>query len=137
VNPWASLYDPSRRTLRALPEFARENLNVAAQYAALFTGGEVESADAVRPGEGAIVGRGTAKVAVYRDPSGTLHERSAVCVHLGCIVAWNDAEKTWDCPCHGSRFDADGRVFQGPANRDLDRVVKEDPARAGADRPGR
>ena len=56
------------------------------------------------------------KVAVYRDATGALHERSAVCPHLGCIVAWNPAEKTWDCPCHGSRFDKFGEVMNGPAN---------------------
>jgi Rieske Fe-S protein len=54
-----------------------------------------------------------------------VHERSAVCVHLGCIVDWNSKEKTWDCPCHGSRYDAKGHVFQGPANSDLARVDEE------------
>ena len=66
-----------------------------------------------------MVRRGLDKVAVYRDEQGALHERSAVCPHLGCIVHWNRAEKTWDCPCHGSRFDAYGKVINGPANRDL------------------
>jgi Rieske Fe-S protein len=56
---------------------------------------------------------------VYRDADGQLHELSAVCPHLGCIVHWNAVEKTWDCPCHGSRFAAQGRVINGPANRDL------------------
>jgi Rieske Fe-S protein len=56
---------------------------------------------------------------VYRDADGELHERSAICPHLGGLVGWNDAEKTWDCPCHGSRFDRFGRVVQGPANADL------------------
>jgi Rieske Fe-S protein len=63
--------------------------------------------------------RGLHKVAVYRDAQGALHERSAVCPHLGCIVHWNGAGKTWDCPCHGSRFDSHGHVINGPANRDL------------------
>jgi glycine/D-amino acid oxidase-like deaminating enzyme/nitrite reductase/ring-hydroxylating ferredoxin subunit len=118
-NEWATLYDPSRKTLRALPDFAAENLNVAAQYADYVTPGEVDSAGEVGRGEGAIVRRGLKKVAVYRDDAGALHERSAVCPHLGCVVGWNSLEKTWDCPCHGSRFDAYGKVFNGPANENL------------------
>jgi Rieske Fe-S protein len=72
---------------------------------------------------GELVGRrGLSKAAVYRGEQGALHECSAVCPHLGCIVDWNDAEKTWDCPCHGSRFDQVGRILNRPANRDLGRV---------------
>lgn len=66
-----------------------------------------------------IMREGLMKVAVYRDESGTVHRLSAVCPHLGCVVAWNSTEKTWDCPCHGSKYRADGRVYQGPANSDL------------------
>ena len=62
---------------------------------------------------------GLSKVAVYRDDDGLLHNRSAVCTHMGCVVGWNAAEKTWDCPCHGSRFDQLGGVICGPANKDL------------------
>jgi Rieske Fe-S protein len=69
-----------------------------------------------------VLRRGLSKVAVYRDDGGKLHERSAVCPHLGCIVQWNDAEKTWDCPCHGSRFEKLGSVINGPANRALNEV---------------
>lgn len=119
-NEWETLYDPTRKTLKALPEFASENLNVAAQYTDLVTPGDVDSADEIKPGEGAIIRHGLKKVATYRDEAGTVHERSAVCVHLGCIVDWNSKEKTWDCPCHGSRYDAYGKVFQGPANSDLE-----------------
>jgi Rieske Fe-S protein len=121
-HPWATLYDPSRETLGAAGEFARENLNVARQYGDWLTGGDVGSAEEIRPGTGAVVRRGLTKVAAYRDEQGALHECSAVCPHLGCIVAWNDAEKTWDCPCHGSRFDRLGKVMSGPANRDLVRI---------------
>jgi glycine/D-amino acid oxidase-like deaminating enzyme/nitrite reductase/ring-hydroxylating ferredoxin subunit len=118
--PWAALYDPSRKMLRAPLEYARENLNVAAQYVQDYFGaGDVRSEDDLAPGCGAILRRGLAKIAVYRDDDGVLHEYSAVCPHLGCIVAFDDVEKTWDCPCHGSRFDRFGRVIVGPANRDL------------------
>lgn len=118
-NAWQTLYDPARITLLALPEFLHHNLNVAAQYTDLVSGGDVQSTQEVIAGEGAVIRRGLKKVAVYRDDEGALHECSAVCVHLGGIVSWNSKEKTWDCPCHGSRFNAYGKVFQGPANRDL------------------
>jgi len=120
-NPWESIYEPSRITLRALPEFLKENLNVAKQYTDLVRAGEVESADEIKRGGGAVISRGMSKVAVYKDSQGAFHEHSAVCTHLGCIVNWNTLENTWDCPCHGSRFDASGKVIQGPANKDLAR----------------
>jgi Rieske Fe-S protein len=118
-NPWESLYEPSRITLKSLPTFVKENLNVAMQYGDLVVAGDVESVDEIMPGAGAVISRGLSKVAVYRDPQGEIHERSAVCTHLGCIVKWNTGENTWDCPCHGSRFDCFGKVIQGPANSDL------------------
>jgi Rieske Fe-S protein len=73
------------------------------------------SVDEIAPGEGRIVGDGLGQRAAYRDDDGTLHELSARCTHLGCIVNWNSAESTWDCPCHGSRFAATGEVIEGPA----------------------
>lgn len=115
-NEWESLYDPSRISLRAAPEFAKENLNVAAQYADYATPGDVDEAGNIAAGEGALMRHGLKKVAAYRDSEGTLHKCSAVCPHLGCIVGWNSTEKTWDCPCHGSRFDPYGEVINGPAN---------------------
>jgi glycine/D-amino acid oxidase-like deaminating enzyme/nitrite reductase/ring-hydroxylating ferredoxin subunit len=118
-NAWAHLYDPSRKTFRAGLEFAKENLNVIMQYKDWLIGSEVHSSDEIAPGTGAIIQRGLRKVAAYRDVKGMLHEHSAVCTHLGCIVAWNSGEKTWDCPCHGSRFDAYGKVISGPAIKDL------------------
>ena len=121
-NPWESLYDPGRITLRASGEFAKENLNVAAQYADWLTKGDVASVDDIPKDSGAVIRRDAAKVAVYRDETGALHERSAVCPHLGCIVKWNPSEKTWDCPCHGSRFSKFGDVINGPANVGLVRT---------------
>ena len=121
-NAWADLYDPSRKTLKAAPDFARENLNVIAQYADKLTGGDVDSVDQIARGAGAVVRRGLSKIAAYRDEQGILHERSAVCTHLGCVVDWNPGERSWDCPCHGSRFDPYGRVLNGPAISDLERT---------------
>ena len=118
-NPWRALYDPSRLMLRAAPTLVRENVNVAAQYADWITPAAVSSVDEIPPGQGALLRRGLAKIAAYRDDTGRVHERSAVCPHLACIVAWNSGEKTWDCPCHGSRFDALGHVINGPANANL------------------
>jgi Rieske Fe-S protein len=118
-NPWAKLYDPARKTMSAAGEFASENLNVARQYADWLTGSEVKSVADIANDSGAILRRGLSKIAVYRDAEGKLHERSAACPHLGCVVHWNASEKTWDCPCHGSRFDCKGKVINGPANVDL------------------
>jgi glycine/D-amino acid oxidase-like deaminating enzyme/nitrite reductase/ring-hydroxylating ferredoxin subunit len=123
-NPWETLYDPSRKSIRPQPalEFAKENLNVAARYLELVTPGEIKSPDEVKPGEGAVLRRGATKVAVYRDRDGQVHERSAICTHLHCVVHWNHGEGSWDCPCHGSRFDPYGRVLNGPAISDLPEV---------------
>jgi glycine/D-amino acid oxidase-like deaminating enzyme/nitrite reductase/ring-hydroxylating ferredoxin subunit len=115
-NAWQHLYDPARKTLRAAADFVRENLNVAAHFADWLERGEVKSARALKRGQGAVVRRGLRKVAAFRDTDGTLYEHSAACPHLGCAVAWNAAEQTWDCPCHGSRFDKhDGHPLNGPA----------------------
>jgi len=129
-NPWEELYSPSRLPFRAAGGMALEDLNMAAQYGDWLTGGDVRSAADIAPGSGAVVRRGLEKLAVYRDPDGVLHERSAACPHLGCIVQWNPGESTWDCPCHGSRFDACGRVINGPANRDLASADRPDEKRA-------
>ena len=78
-------------------------------------------------GEGAVVRRGLLKVAIYRDDQEVCRERSAICPHLGCIVHWNRAEKTWDCPCHGSRVDALGQVVNGTPNSSLGEAAKVKP----------
>jgi glycine/D-amino acid oxidase-like deaminating enzyme/nitrite reductase/ring-hydroxylating ferredoxin subunit len=116
-NAWASLYDPGRIKMHpsSVVELAKENLNVAVQYTDHLKGGDVDSTREIKRGEGAVVARGMKKLAMYRDSAGELHERSAVCTHLGCIVNWNSTEKSWDCPCHGSRFDPYGKVLNGPA----------------------
>jgi glycine/D-amino acid oxidase-like deaminating enzyme/nitrite reductase/ring-hydroxylating ferredoxin subunit len=126
-NPWTQLYDPKRKTLRALGKFAMENLNVAWQYSDLLTAGDVESEDQVAPGSGAVIRRALQKIAVYRDDAGELFTMSAICPHLGCVVDWNSTERTWDCPCHGSRFDATGRVINGPANSNLQPADDDEP----------
>jgi len=114
-NDWATLYDPSRISPQAAAEFAKENLNAVAQFGDYVTSGDVDDVSKIVRGTGAVIRRGLKKVAVYRDTHGVLHEYSAVCPHLGCIVDWNSTERTWDCPCHGSRFDTSGKVVNGPA----------------------
>ena len=121
-TPWADLYDPSRIRMKAAGDFIKENLDVAAQFTSYLTPGEVSSVDEITPNTGAVVRDGLRKVAVFRDEAGELHRHSAICPHLGCIVGWNKAESTWDCPCHGSRFDAYGRVVNGPAAQDLPKL---------------
>ncbi len=121
-NPWSDIYDPFRKPVwgMAWKNFLAENANVALEYAKDWLGsGDVSSVEEIGWGEGAVVRRGLTKVAVFRDGRGHAHELSAICPHLGCIVHWNRAEKTWDCPCHGSRFDPEGRVICGPANTPL------------------
>jgi glycine/D-amino acid oxidase-like deaminating enzyme/nitrite reductase/ring-hydroxylating ferredoxin subunit len=118
-NDWAALYDPSRKSLKSIGTFVQENLNVAAQYADWVSAGDIGSEDQIPKDSGAVLRSGVQKVAVYRDEEGTVHRRSAVCPHLKCIVAWDSIERTWNCPCHGSRFDAYGKVLNGPANSDL------------------
>jgi Rieske Fe-S protein len=115
-NPWLALYDPERRTTRATGDYLREDANFVARMIEKWVApSDVANAEAVRPGQAAVLRQGASKIAVYRDEGGRLHRRSAVCTHLGCIVQWNPGEKSWDCPCHGSRFDPDGRVLNGPA----------------------
>jgi glycine/D-amino acid oxidase-like deaminating enzyme/nitrite reductase/ring-hydroxylating ferredoxin subunit len=119
-NPWTELYDPARIRSGATVEWVKENLNVALQYKDWLTRGDVASIDQITPNNGAVIVESGRKIAVYRDERGTVHRRSAVCPHLGCIVAWNPSASTWDCPCHGSRFDKFGGVFNGPSPKDLD-----------------
>jgi glycine/D-amino acid oxidase-like deaminating enzyme/nitrite reductase/ring-hydroxylating ferredoxin subunit len=118
-NAWASTFDPQRLKLRASArELATENADVAFRFFADRVRKRGSIAD-LRPGEGKIARSGTGQVAVYKDDQGRVHSVSARCTHLGCIVSWNSAEKTWDCPCHGSRFSYDGEVVQGPAVKPL------------------
>lgn len=124
-NPWEAIYDPRRTAVKAVGEFLSENLDVAAKYAELVTPGEIKSRDELSPESGAVVRRGASKVAVYRDGQGAFHEYSAVCPHLGCIVHWNPGERSWDCPCHGSRFTATGEVVNGPSMAGLKPIEKE------------
>lgn len=124
-NPWEDLYEPSRVSLKELRTYLKENANAAAQYKDWITPGEVKSVTDVPVDSGAVLRDGLKKVAVYKDKRGGVHMKSAACPHLGGVVAWNESEKTWDCPCHGSRFDRFGRVIEGPAYSDLPAIDDE------------
>jgi len=127
-NPWAALYDTRRLTPRASAKsLATENGRVARRFIVdrIRPGATGEQ---LAPGEGAVVRVGVRHQAVYRDESGNTHVLSARCPHLGCLVAWSEADKTWECPCHGSRFTAEGGLLQGPATTDLPRHAPADPA---------
>jgi glycine/D-amino acid oxidase-like deaminating enzyme/nitrite reductase/ring-hydroxylating ferredoxin subunit len=126
-HPWAALYDPHRTSLHGFGTLMREAANMTAQYVDWLRTGEIADPDELAPGQAAIVRRGVHLIAAYRDDGGTCHLRSAKCPHLGGVVAWNPAERTWDCPCHGSRFDAYGRVLNGPAVSDLPALDDEPP----------
>jgi glycine/D-amino acid oxidase-like deaminating enzyme/nitrite reductase/ring-hydroxylating ferredoxin subunit len=122
-NAWAGLFDPSRLTLRAS---ARRFLTENAQVGLRFVGDRLmkpglRSLEELRPGEGDIVRHDGEKVAAFRDDDGTVTAVAPVCTHLGCQVNFNAAERSWDCPCHGSRFAVDGSVLHGPAVHRLER----------------
>jgi glycine/D-amino acid oxidase-like deaminating enzyme/nitrite reductase/ring-hydroxylating ferredoxin subunit len=121
-NPWSSLFDSTRfKPLASARELVKENANVGVHFVGdHLSRPDARSVDALKPGQAGIVRRGAGKIAAYREEDGTLHEVSAICTHLGCQVKWNEAERSWDCPCHGSRFDPTGRLLQGPAVKDLE-----------------
>ena len=113
------LFDPNRmKPLASAKSFVKENRNVARRFVADRIAPEqleIASPEDIAPGEGRVVlGEGGGQVALCRDDDGTLHAVSARCTHLGCLVAWNHAERSWDRPCHGSRSAQDDRVLEGP-----------------------
>lgn len=121
ANPWADLFDSGRKALtRGLWDYVKENVDYP--YYMIrdrFAGAEAKSLREVRRGQGKVIERKGAKVAAYRDEAGAVTLRSAICTHMGCTVSWNTAERTWDCPCHGSRFTPTGKVISGPAETSL------------------
>ncbi|MCC6586274.1 MAG: FAD-dependent oxidoreductase [Bryobacterales bacterium] len=118
TNPWVDLYDPSRKpsSLSSIKEFVTENVNVGRQYLDWLSKPSGDP-DRLQAGEACVIGKG----AFYRDREGALHAVSSVCPHLGCQIQWNAVETSWDCPCHGSRFDVEGNVLNGPATSRLER----------------
>jgi glycine/D-amino acid oxidase-like deaminating enzyme/nitrite reductase/ring-hydroxylating ferredoxin subunit len=118
-NNWEGLYSPARVNLNAADELVSEAAYVVSEYTKLVRPARGDTVENLAPGEADVFQEGTHKVAAYRSEDGDLHLCSAVCTHSGCIVAWNDIETSWDCPCHGSRFTPDGEVLIGPAVKPL------------------
>lgn len=125
-NPWTSLYAPNRLPLKVPGKYLKEVANMAAQYADWITKADIKEVDQLQVGEGAILSKGLKRYAVYKDEENQVHVCSAMCTHLGCVVQWNAEERTFDCPCHGSRFTKEGVVINGPATTDLKRIQVED-----------
>lgn len=120
-NPWTELYDPSRlKPMASIRGFIAENIDFPSHLIGdRISRAQESDTSRIRENEGAMVRVGGKKVAAYRDPKGEMHLLSPVCPHLGCYVHWNEAEKSWDCPCHGSRFSPKGQLLNGPAVSDL------------------
>jgi glycine/D-amino acid oxidase-like deaminating enzyme/nitrite reductase/ring-hydroxylating ferredoxin subunit len=115
ANDWEKIFDPSRLPTSDKTEFIKENINVAYQYVDLVTPGEVKTEAEIPEDSGSLIRDGLSKKCVYHSQGDNFERRSAFCTHLGAVVHWNDIEKTWDCPAHGSRFNTKGAVIEGPA----------------------
>jgi Rieske Fe-S protein len=124
-NRWAEFFSPSRISPGSLGEVAAMGLRFSGDFVAdRLRPGEAASATEVPIGEGQVVRHGAGRRGVYRDPDGSVHVVSLRCTHLGCLLRFNSAERSWDCPCHGSRFDVDGAVLEGPAVDPLERYAE-------------
>jgi glycine/D-amino acid oxidase-like deaminating enzyme/nitrite reductase/ring-hydroxylating ferredoxin subunit len=133
-NPWTALYDPSRKPRKVLGTKSEEGGEAQSQEAGKPTDQDEQENDKKKPSskseekmvslenlkerQGIVLEE--EKIAAYKDHKGQLHTYSAVCTHLGCTVTWNNSEKSFDCPCHGSRFSSSGTVINGPANTALE-----------------
>lgn len=120
-SPYEQIFSPYRKTLKAAPTFIKENFNTAFQYRDWITCGDKDKEVSERA-SGVVVRKGLKKCAIFHDEKGETHEMSAICPHLGAIIRWNESEKCWECPAHGSRFKATGEVIQGPSNQDLKKL---------------
>jgi glycine/D-amino acid oxidase-like deaminating enzyme/nitrite reductase/ring-hydroxylating ferredoxin subunit len=121
-NPWAGRFNPTRIGVRGLPKLVEMNARVAGD----LLGDRViparsRAASDLPAGQARVLRDGLGKTGVFRADDGALHAVSLRCTHLGCLLRFNGAERSWDCPCHGSRFDIDGTVLEGPATRPLER----------------
>jgi nitrite reductase/ring-hydroxylating ferredoxin subunit len=128
-NPWSDLFSTDRRALRrGLWEYLKENFSYPHYLIRgyLVETPEADSVDEVQPGEGKVLKMDGHRCAVYRDHDGQVTMLSAVCTHMGCLVRWNKAAETWDCPCHGSRFNTHGEVVAGPAESPLEKQSLEE-----------
>jgi glycine/D-amino acid oxidase-like deaminating enzyme/nitrite reductase/ring-hydroxylating ferredoxin subunit len=130
-NPWLKLFDATRiKPLASAKEFASGTAATAGHLIGGYLSRRSHEFDSLGRGEGKVLKIDGHNVAAWRDEEGLVHACSAVCTHMGCLVGWNETDRTWDCPCHGSRFAADGKVIHGPAVMPLEPVAVEEPADA-------
>ncbi|HEV2747030.1 MAG TPA: FAD-dependent oxidoreductase [Allosphingosinicella sp.] len=121
-NPWLEIFDAARvKPIAGGPQFVKENVKVAAELVGGYLAGKPRSLGELARGEGAVLKIDGENVAAFRDETGQVHAVSAVCTHMGCILGWNEIDRTWDCPCHGSRFELGGEVMHGPAVKALEK----------------
>jgi glycine/D-amino acid oxidase-like deaminating enzyme/nitrite reductase/ring-hydroxylating ferredoxin subunit len=121
-NPWTELFDARRISpVAGAREFLKENIHVAADLVGGLFASRPSTLEALAPGEAAVIAREGKRIAAFRDMEGRIHAFSAICTHMGCVLGWNRTDRTWDCPCHGSRFGIDGEVIHGPAVTPLEK----------------
>jgi Rieske Fe-S protein len=127
-SEYKKVFDPNRiKPVAGFSNFVKENADVVKEFIGKRLSKEtIENLVEIAKGEGKVVNYEGESIALYRDERGTLHAVNPVCTHAKCIVQWNNTEKSWDCPCHGARYTADGRVLTGPASKDLEIVELKD-----------
>jgi len=119
-NRWTAMFDAARiKPVAGAGEFIKENAEVASHLVSGYLSRKPRSYDELAPGDAAILKIDGDNVAAFKDEDGRVHAVSAVCTHMGCLVGWNATDRTWDCPCHGSRFELSGEVIHGPATQPL------------------
>ena len=121
---YIKLFDPNRiKPVAGFTTFLKHNVDVLRKFIGTwFDKDKLEEFAELAPGEAKVVKYDGEKIALYKDEDGELHAINPLCTHMKCSVAWNNAEQTWDCPCHGSRFSCDGKVLTGPADHDLEKI---------------
>ena len=127
-SSYADLFSPNRiKPVAGFTEFVKENADVAKEFVkGFFAKEKIETVSSLAHGEGKVINYEGEKIALYKDASGGLHALNPTCPHLGCSVKWNLAEASWDCPCHGARYDCDGNVITGPSAHNLKRINLEE-----------
>jgi glycine/D-amino acid oxidase-like deaminating enzyme/nitrite reductase/ring-hydroxylating ferredoxin subunit len=125
-NPWAEIYSPKRLPIKTPGTYLSEVFGMAKQYTDYLKKGDIQEVDELGAGGGAILRKGLNRIAVYKDEESRIHAFSAVCPHMGCVVKWNAEERSFDCPCHGSRFSKEGIVINGPATTGLEIIDLKD-----------
>ena len=124
-NSYTDLFSPSRiKPVAGFTEFVKENTDVVYHFIAdRLSAKDIQSLNEIPLDAGAVVEYNNEKLAIYKDASGEIHALNPVCTHAKCIVNWNNSEKSWDCPCHGARYDINGEVLTGPANKGLQKIA--------------